>query len=277
MSAVKHLLQGRPFRSPLHPALVHLPIALFPVSLLLDLGSWMCPWRDLYLTRGAFVTLVGGLATALLAAVFGLADFASIRRDHPARAVAIQHLVLNVVALLLFAVSAVFRYPFLDAATTGGIPLALSVAGVAILAYSGYLGGHLVYSDGVGVGRHRRDTDLPRATITLQAHGMSMVPVGDDDMVPEGVSLRLSIDGTVIALARLGGQLYAFQEFCPHRYGPLSEGELKDCTVTCPWHQSQFDLRTGAVTSGPAKVPLRTFRVEVREHIVWVEAPRPRA
>lgn len=274
MSAVKHALQGRPVRSPLHPAFVHLPIALFPLSLLLDLGSWMCPWSDLYLTRGAFVTLVGGLATALLAAVFGLADFSSIRRDHPARAVAVQHLVLNLVALVLFAFSAAIRYPSIDGATTPGAALALSAAGVAILAYSGYLGGHLVYSDGIGVGRHRRDADLPPATLAVPGHGMGMVPVGDDDMVAEGASLRLSIDGTVLTLARLGGQLYAFQEFCTHRYGPLSEGELKGCAVSCPWHQSKFDVRTGEVISGPAKLPLRTFRVEVREQIVWVEAPR---
>jgi nitrite reductase/ring-hydroxylating ferredoxin subunit len=72
-------------------------------------------------------------------------------------------------------------------------------------------------------------------------------------------------------IARCGGRLYAVQEFCTHRFGPLSEGALRGCEVVCPWHKSRFDLRTGKVTEGPAKVELRTWHVEARDGRIWVD------
>jgi nitrite reductase/ring-hydroxylating ferredoxin subunit len=41
--------------------------------------------------------------------------------------------------------------------------------------------------------------------------------------------------------------------------------------VTCPWHGSQFNVCTGAVLSGPAKDPLKTYRVVVEGEIGRVE------
>ena len=67
----------------------------------------------------------------------------------------------------------------------------------------------------------------------------------------------------IITIARLDGEFHAFQEFCTHRYGPLSEGILRDGQVQCPWHGSCFDVRTGEVTRGPAKENLKTYEVVV--------------
>ena len=75
--------------------------------------------------------------------------------------------------------------------------------------------------------------------------------------------MRVEIDGQVIAIAKLDGIFYAFQEFCTHRYGPLSEGALKGTEIECPWHRSCFDIRSGKVTQGPAKIELKTYRVKV--------------
>ena len=85
MATVKNLLQGRPLRCPIHPALVHLPIALFPISVLLDVASWIWPDQALHLVRGAFLALVAGIVTGLIAAVFGLVDYTEIRVDHRAK------------------------------------------------------------------------------------------------------------------------------------------------------------------------------------------------
>jgi nitrite reductase/ring-hydroxylating ferredoxin subunit len=43
----------------------------------------------------------------------------------------------------------------------------------------------------------------------------------------------------------------------------LADGVPACKTVSCPWHGSQFDVRTGAVQSGPAERPISTY--EVRE------------
>lgn len=136
MPAVKNILEGRPLRMPLHPALVHLPIALFPLSVLLDVASRIWPRPELFLVRGAFVCLLGGIATGLFAAVFGLVDYTDIRRDHPAKKIATRHMVLNVIAIALFAASAWLRRDAFDAAQTMALPLVLSLLGLVVLTYS---------------------------------------------------------------------------------------------------------------------------------------------
>jgi nitrite reductase/ring-hydroxylating ferredoxin subunit/uncharacterized membrane protein len=273
MAAVKDVLEGKPLRCPIHPALVHLPIALFPISLLLDVASWIWPNADLQLVRGAFIALIGGLVSGLLAAVFGFIDYAAIRIDHRAKKTAKLHMVLNIIAIVLFAISAVLHRDQLDEVRTGLAAILVSLAGLGLLGYSGYIGGHLVYSDGVAAGRHRRDTPAPHSTITATAATVPWIQVGDERSLIEGGTLRLDLDGTIVVIARVKGNVYAFQEFCTHRYGPLSEGALEGTDVICPWHCSKFDVRNGKVTAGPAKVDLRTFRVEEREGKIWIEAP----
>jgi nitrite reductase/ring-hydroxylating ferredoxin subunit len=58
-----------------------------------------------------------------------------------------------------------------------------------------------------------------------------------------------------------------------HRQGPLSEGTLDGSTVTCPLHGAQFNVWTGAVLRGPAKDPLKTYRVTVDGEVGRVEVP----
>lgn len=276
MSAIRNLLEGKPVRSPLHPAAVHVPIALFPLSLLLDLGSHVCPANELYFVRGAYLVLLGGIAGAVVAAVPGLADYTGIRADHPAKKTATLHLLLNLVAVALFAASAWWRRDALDHMATGWGPILLSLVALAVLGYSGYLGGHLVYADGIGVGRHRRKTRTPAATLHVRssASGPQRVAIARADALRHGETLRVEVNGVVIAVARFGSRYHAFQEFCTHRFGPLSEGKLTDCEVTCPWHNSRFDVRTGKVLSGPATIELRTFPIEVRDGQLWIEPPR---
>lgn len=273
MTALKDILEGKPVRSPLHPALVHLPIALFPLSVLLDLASWVWPRPEWQLVPAAFVSLVAGIVTGLLAAVAGVVDYTEIRADHPAKRKATVHMVLNVAAIGLFALGAGLRFGDLQEISTPGAPLLVSLIGLAILSYSGYLGGHLVYNEGIAVGRHRRATRLPATTIKATEREGAYLAVAAEDTLPEGGTLRVDAEGTVVTLTRAEGQLHAFQEFCPHRYGPLSEGEVVGCEIVCPWHRSRFDVRTGEVTQGPAKVGLRTFGVQVRDGRIWVEMP----
>jgi nitrite reductase/ring-hydroxylating ferredoxin subunit/uncharacterized membrane protein len=277
MATVKDVLEGKPLRCPIHPALVHLPIALFPISLLLDLASWIWSKGELYLVQGAFIALLCGLATGVLAAIFGLVDYRTIRTDHRGMKTARLHMMLNVVALLVFAASAALHHSQLDANRIGVLPLILSLVGVGLLGYSGYLGGDLVYSEGINVGRHRRSSPLPQRTIkaATSPSPQNWLAVSPVDSLQEGGTLRVDVGGTIVVIARSGGNIYAFQEFCTHRYGPLSEGALESNQVVCPWHCSKFDVRTGKVTAGPAKVDLHTFRVHLHEGQIWVEPPQP--
>ncbi len=73
------------------------------------------------------------------------------------------------------------------------------------------------------------------------------------------------------AVFSVGESLCAIQAKCTHRGGPLNEGKLEGATVTCPWHQAQFNVCTGAVLRGPATEPVKTFRVTVQGELGRVE------
>lgn len=277
MAALKDVLEGKPWRAPLHVALVHVPIALFPLSVIFDLVAWAGEAGDAGLVRAAFWCVVGGIVSGLVAGAVGIVDYTDIRDDHPAKKTATWHMVLNLVALGMFAVGAGLRYGNLDTGKTPGAAVMMSLVGLGLLGYSGYLGGHLVYSDGIGVGRHRRRNRMPEKTLKVSGRAVEevervegWVAVADEMALGEGETLRVEVDGQVMAIARIEGRVYAFQEFCTHRYGPLSEGALRGCEVQCPWHNSRFDVRTGKVTQGPAKVELKTWPAEVRDGKVWV-------
>ena len=86
--------------------------------------------------------------------------------------------------------------------------------------------------------------------------------------VPPGSALLVGD----VAVFNVDGIFCATQGKCTHKQGPLSEGKLEGSTVTCPWHGAQFNVCTGAVLRGPAKDPLKTYRVIVDGEIGRVEA-----
>lgn len=147
---------------PIHPMLIPFPIALWVFSLVADL---IYLWRDNPAWAWiAFYTLAGGILGAILAAVFGIIDYFSIR-DKKVSKLAAWHARINVLALLLFAASFYFRTTN-GATIIGGrttIPLALSITGVVCVTISGWLGGELVFKHGVAV-QPQRDSSDARAS-----------------------------------------------------------------------------------------------------------------
>lgn len=271
---IKTLLQGKPLEHPIHPMLVHFPIGLFALSLTLDIASLIV--GDALLVETALYAMVAGIVMALLAALPGLVDYSDIRADHPAKKIATRHLFLNVTAVVLFSVSALLRITGPETDSTALLPLVLSLIGIGILGYSGYLGGEMVYNDGIAVGRHRRHTDTPEETITVSPDGATAdgyATVASLDELEEGSTLRAEVNGHVMTVTRVNGDVYAFQEFCPHRFGPLSEGHLHGYDIMCPWHRSCFDVRTGKVTQGPAKVDLNVHDVSIVDDQIRVRIP----
>ena len=268
---LKAFLQGKPFGHPLHPALVHFPIGLFLLSLTLDLVSYLWDSSN-SIVRASYYAMSFGVAGGVLAAIAGFADWSEIRLDHSAKKTANIHMTLNLTAIGLFGVNVFLRGGQLSLNTTPLLTFLLSMIGVCIILVSGYLGGTMVYDDGIGVGRHRRDTRTPRKTVDVSmfARQDGWVSVCNADDVADGETLRVRWDGTIIAIVKQQGEVYAFQEFCTHRYGPLSEGKLSDHQVECPWHRSCFDIRTGKVVEGPAKIDLKTYSAKIRSGKIFI-------
>lgn len=73
-----------------------------------------------------------------------------------------------------------------------------------------------------------------------------------------------------VAVANVDGVFHAFADVCTHDDGPLVEGDLEGCIVTCPRHGAQFDVSTGEALSLPAIAPLPTFEARVENGKVQV-------
>jgi uncharacterized membrane protein len=134
---------------PVHTMLVPLPIGLFTGALVFDLlhvGTGQPGWGLV-----AFWVIAAGLVGALLAAVPGLIDYSGLRG--PARRIATWHLAMNLTLVGLFALNLWLRTgPGQAPIGPGlGIPLALTIVGVALMFASGWLGGEMVYRHRVGV------------------------------------------------------------------------------------------------------------------------------
>lgn len=83
---------------------------------------------------------------------------------------------------------------------------------------------------------------------------MTMEKLADVNEIAPGHSLIVrDSTGREIALFNIEGKIFALNNLCPHRGGPLGEGELDGCIVTCPWHSWQFDVRTGACENMPGE------------------------
>jgi nitrite reductase/ring-hydroxylating ferredoxin subunit len=63
----------------------------------------------------------------------------------------------------------------------------------------------------------------------------------------------------------------AFDDRCSHRGASLADGVLICGTVQCPWHGSQFDVKTGQMKAGPAKENIRTFIIENRDNKFYLK------
>ena len=91
---------------------------------------------------------------------------------------------------------------------------------------------------------------------------MAEFVVANADEIPAGTGKTVFAGEKAIALFNVSGKFYALDNTCPHRGGPLGEGELDGCILTCPWHGWQFDVTTGESTSGTQAT---TYKVSVNQ------------
>ncbi len=76
--------------------------------------------------------------------------------------------------------------------------------------------------------------------------------------------------GARVAVFRHEGRLSAISNACAHQNGPLGEGRILDCLVTCPWHGFQYDVRTGR-SPAPFTETVPTYRLRLDAGRVLVD------
>jgi nitrite reductase/ring-hydroxylating ferredoxin subunit/uncharacterized membrane protein len=255
---------------PIHPALI-----VFPFDFLT--GAFVSHAIAVVLNQPSFWTTgghltVAGVATGVAAAVPGLLDYVYTVPPHSSgKRRATKHLLAMVAVLLAFSVSLAFRAGLNQTGQT--IVLLLQGAGTILLFIGAWMGGTLVARNQIGVD-HRYAHAGKWSEVRIRGSGTgTVVGARHDELKPDQMKL-LHVNGRRIVLARTDSGYAAFDDHCTHRGASLAAGAMICGIVQCPWHGSQFDVRTGAVKAGPATQEIATYRVEDtgREILVRVAA-----
>ena len=131
---------------PLHPILVAIPIGLWIFSFTCQLIARFSGFPETWLIV-AFYCAGGGMIGALLAAIPGFVDYFSLTDPHLKRT-ATNHMIANFSGIVVWATA---FYLMMPGQAKFSAAFFVSLIGIGILGYAGWLGGDLVHGHGVAV------------------------------------------------------------------------------------------------------------------------------
>lgn len=114
--------------------------------------------------------------------------------------------------------------------------------------------------------------------------------IGPADEIPPGSRKRVVVSGRAILVLNIKGAYYALSDTCPHKGASLSNGVLTGLVtpgsepgrydyerageiLRCPWHQWEFDVRTGRSQCDPKRMRLMQFETAIESGAAIVEGP----
>lgn len=253
--AVADALHGTWLGHPLHPVLTDITIGGWVLGGIFDAIGGIT--KDPTIRRTADRLIEAGTIAAIPTALTGATDFSTFP-DWSATP-ATLHGAANLINIVLYAFSIRERRR-----GNRGRGIVLSTVGLGLSCITAWLGGVLVYKEEVGVD-HRDRFEGPK----------KWTPIFDEDDLPQRKPTLGEFDDKPILLYRDGRDVFAIGATCSHAGGPLNEGKVDGSCITCPWHDSVFNLRTGAVVHGPATAPQPRFDARIRGKKVEVRLARP--
>jgi nitrite reductase/ring-hydroxylating ferredoxin subunit/uncharacterized membrane protein len=244
---IRDALHGVWLGHPLHPVLVQVPVGAWLSASALDL---LVPQADAAARR----LVAAGLVASAPAIVAGAVDW-SEQHEQQMR-VGVVHALANSLAAGLYGASLLARTP---RAGRG-----LRLAGLAAAGLGGVLGGHISFRLAGGANHAEH---VPHV---IEPGWHHLAALAD---LPEGKPVRKMVGEVPVVAVRTGDQVQVLADRCSHMSGPLSDGQLADGRLTCPWHGSVFRLADGCVARGPATAPQPAFQARVVGETVQVCLP----
>jgi nitrite reductase/ring-hydroxylating ferredoxin subunit/uncharacterized membrane protein len=244
---IRDALHGVWLGHPLHPVLVQVPVGAWLSASALDL---LVPQANAAARR----LVAAGLVASAPAIVAGAVDW-SEQHEQQMR-VGVVHALANSLAAGLYGASLLARTP---RAARG-----LRLAGLAAAGLGGVLGGHISFRLAGGANHAEH---VPHV---IEPGWHHLAALAD---LPEGEPVRKMIGEVPVVAVRTGERVQVLADRCSHMSGPLSDGQLADGCLTCPWHGSVFRLADGCVARGPATAPQPAFQARVAGETVQVCLP----
>lgn len=92
---------------------------------------------------------------------------------------------------------------------------------------------------------------------------MSREKIAEPDELQPGDRKSVIVDDLPALLFRVDDSYYCVEDVCTHDGQPMTDGPLDGCTLTCPRHGAEFDIRNGKPLKMPATEAIRVYSVDV--------------
>jgi len=103
---------------------------------------------------------------------------------------------------------------------------------------------------------------------------MNWLDIGALEDIPQrGARLVKTVHGCVAVFRTGDDQVFAMDDRCPHKGGPLSEGIVHGHAVTCPLHNWVFSLETG-MAQGADDGSVATYPARIESGRILLDAAR---
>jgi nitrite reductase/ring-hydroxylating ferredoxin subunit/uncharacterized membrane protein len=250
----------------LHQMLIPFPIGFLMGAFLFDILGII--FNNNNFNRTAFYLSVAGVISAFAAAAPGFIDYLfSVPPGSSGKRRATKHMAVNLTATLLFIIAIILRDKIYWTPDT--LLIVIEAAAAVLLTIGGWMGGTLVNRNFMGP-EHRYAGAGKWKEITFRTVRPEYEVASADELGIDHLKL-IKIRDKRIALCRTEEGYFAFDDACTHRGASLADGVAVCRTVQCLWHGSQFDVKTGKVKAGPAKNPVNTYPLSIRDGKVYLK------
>jgi nitrite reductase (NADH) small subunit len=103
----------------------------------------------------------------------------------------------------------------------------------------------------------------------LSSRPMEFIEVFRASELPVGRAKSIQVGDRRIALYHTPKGFFASDGVCPHRGGPLAEGDVIGDEIVCPWHLWGFNVHTG-ICEGNREISIVTHEVKVEDDRILV-------
>ena len=100
------------------------------------------------------------------------------------------------------------------------------------------------------------------------------ITVFNENSLMNGENSVIDVDGTDVAIFKIGDEFFAIEDVCSHDGTEIASGELDGDEIICPRHGARFCVKTGAVKSAPAYEDIHSYPVRIVEGMVQIKDNR---
>lgn len=100
------------------------------------------------------------------------------------------------------------------------------------------------------------------------------INVFNENALMNGENSVIDVDGTDVAIFKIGDDFFAIEDVCSHDGTEIASGELDGDEIICPRHGARFCVKTGAVKSAPAYEDIHSYPVRIVDGMVQIKDNR---